>query len=49
MAQDPKPDLHVVSLRYTLRPDEGFSYENPPPIQFETEEARFFLADGILT
>lgn len=49
MTQNPKPDFHVVSLQYALQPDEGFSYDNPPPVDFETEQARFHLADGILT
>lgn len=42
------PDLHVVSLRYALRPSKDISYPNPPPVEFETAEARFRLADGTL-
>jgi hypothetical protein len=44
-----QPDLHVVSLRYIVQPDEGFSYDNPPPVSFESQEARFHLDAGILT
>jgi hypothetical protein len=43
------PELHVESLRYILQPDERFSYDNPPPLEFETAEARFRLANGVLT
>jgi hypothetical protein len=43
------PDLHVMSLRYSVQPDERFSYDNPPPIRFESQEARFHLDAGILT
>lgn len=43
------PDLHVVSLQYALRPSDGVSYANPPPLEFETEEARFRMAAGKLT
>jgi len=43
------PDMHVVSLRYILQPDERFSYDNPQPEEFETPEARFRLADDVLT
>src|SRR5439155_22624625 len=42
-------DLHVVSLQYSILPDERFRYENPPPIRFESQEARFYLEAGILT
>jgi hypothetical protein len=48
MTVDPPPNLHVVSLEYALQPDERFTYENPPSVKFETKEARFHLADGIL-
>lgn len=44
-----QPDLHVVSLRYLVQPEEGFSYDNPPSISFELQEARFHLDAGILT
>lgn len=43
------PDLHVVSLRYSLRPSEHASFINPPPVEFETDDARFRLAEGTLT
>jgi hypothetical protein len=45
----PAPDLHVVSLRYSVEPHEGFSYDSPPPLSFETPEALFHLAAGVLT
>lgn len=44
-----EPDLHVASLRYTLRPSEHVSYANPEPLEFETEHARFRLAEGKLS
>jgi hypothetical protein len=40
--------LHVASLRYSVQPDEGFSYDNPPAIEFESPEARFHLNEGAL-
>ena len=46
---DSGPDLHVVSLRYALLSTELITYVNPPPVEFETEEARFRLADGSVT
>jgi len=42
-------DLHVVSLRYALRPNEHVSFTNPLPMEFETDDARFRLAEGTLT
>ena len=45
---DPKPDFHVVSLRYKLRPSDQVTYVGPPPVKFETDEIRFCLADGKL-
>jgi hypothetical protein len=33
------PDLHVVSLRFALRPSEGVSSTSPPPVELETNEA----------
>lgn len=42
-------DLHVVSLTYALRPNKDVSYASPPPVEFETAEAHFRLADGTLT
>lgn len=46
---DSGPDLHVVSLRYALLSTELVTYVDPPPVEFETEEARFRLADGSVT
>lgn len=46
---DAKPDFHVVSLRYKLRPSDNVTYVKPTPVEFETEEVRFCLADGKLT
>ncbi len=46
---DTNPDLHVVSLRYKLRPSDRVSYISPPPLEFETEEVQFRLVDGKLT
>lgn len=47
---DAKRDLHVVSLFYKLRPSDRVTYVDPvPPVEFETEEARFRLAEGRLT
>lgn len=43
------PDLHVNSLRYALRPCKDVSFTNPPPVEFETDGARFRLAEGVLT
>ncbi len=43
------PDLQVVSLRYSVEPHEGFSYDSPPPLSCETPEARFHLTAGVLT
>jgi hypothetical protein len=42
------PGLHVVSLRYSLKANEQYSYKEPLPVEFETGEARFRLADGEL-
>jgi hypothetical protein len=44
-----KPDFHVVSLRYKLRPSDQVTYVIPPPVEFDTEEARFRLANGMLS
>lgn len=43
------PGLHVAKLYYSLVKHETVSYENPAPIDFETDTARFFLAEGRLT
>ena len=40
--------MHVVSLRYALRSSDRVTYVNPPPVEFETEAARFRLAEGKL-
>lgn len=45
---DSGPDLHVVSLRYVLRSTDGVTYISPPPVEFETPEVRFKLAEGKL-
>ena len=42
------PDLHVTKLHYFLVKSETVSYETPAPIDFETDAARFLLADGRL-
>jgi hypothetical protein len=41
-------DFHVEYLQYSVQPHKEFIYKNPPPLRFETEEARFMLAEGIL-
>jgi hypothetical protein len=46
---DHQPDLHVVSLRYSVHHSDDVTYDNPPPVEFETDEARFRLADRELT
>ena len=43
------PDLHVVSLTYSMTKVDGVSYESPPPVVFETDEAQFRLEDARLT
>jgi hypothetical protein len=42
-------DPHVAFVRYTLRPCDRVSYNDPLPVEFETDEARFRLAEGKLT
>lgn len=42
------PDLHVVALNYSVEHSDGISYDSPPPIEFETSECRYRLADGKL-
>ncbi len=44
-----EPDLHVESLIYELVPSESIIYNNPPPIDFETDNALLRLADNKLT
>lgn len=46
---DSGSDLRFVSLRYALRTSERVTYVSPPPVEFETEDARFRLADGNVT
>jgi hypothetical protein len=43
------PDFHVVSLRYSLKHDKNVTFNNPSPVEFETEEGRFSLNDGVLS
>lgn len=44
------PDLHVESLRYRLEVDEAHGrFENPPPLDHETDAYRMRLEDGSLT
>ena len=43
------PDYHVVSLTYSVKSTEDVTYDAPPPVAFETSEARFHLADAKLT
>ena len=43
------PDFHVVSLQYALKSSKCCSYVNPPPLRFETDDARFQMAAGKLT
>ncbi len=42
------PDYHVVSLTYSVKHTEDVTYDAPPPVAFETTEARFHLADAKL-
>jgi hypothetical protein len=42
------PDYHVVSLTYSVKSTEDVTYDAPPPVDFETGEARFHLADAKL-
>ena len=49
MTDCPEPDFHVISLRFLLQSNERVTYVNPPPLEFETENIRFRLADGKLT
>jgi hypothetical protein len=43
------PDYHVVSLTYSVKSGDEVSYDAPPPVEVETEEAHFRLADARLT
>ena len=42
-------DPHVVALRYRVITDEAVAFDNPPPVERETEAFRMRLADGIVT
>lgn len=42
-------DPHVVSLLYRAITDENVAFNNPPPVENETEAFQMRLADGILT
>jgi hypothetical protein len=43
-------DPHVESLRYRLEANDDYArFENPPPLEHETDAYRFRLADGVLT
>lgn len=45
----PEPDFHVVSLTYKVKVVDDVSYNTPPPVEFETDEAHFCLADATVT
>ena len=42
-------DPHVVSLRYRVETEETLSFENPAPVERETDRYRMRLADGTIT
>ena len=42
-------DPHVVWVRYRLEADPHVTFENPPPIEWETDTFRMRLAEGIAT
>ncbi len=42
------PDFHVVSLTYSVKTVDGVTYDAPLPVEFETDDAHFHLADGKL-
>jgi hypothetical protein len=42
-------DPHVVALRYRLEAVEGFTFDNPSPIEWEVPVCIFRVADGIVT
>jgi hypothetical protein len=46
---DTASNFHVVSLQYSVQPSDRVTYVNCPSLTFDTEEARFLLADGRLT
>ena len=42
-------DPHVVALQYRMDTGEILRFDNPPPVEDETEEFHMRLADGIAT
>lgn len=48
MTEDIAPNFHVVSLRYKLEHGENVTFNNPPPVELDTEEAELQLKGGIL-
>ena len=42
------PDYHVASLTYSVKNTGDVTYDAPPPVDFESSEARFHLADAKL-
>lgn len=42
-------DPHVVSLQYRLEADPGVTFQNPPPVEDETETFRVRLDNGVAT
>lgn len=42
------PDYHVASLTYSVVSTKDVTYDAPPPVDFETSEARLHLADAKL-
>lgn len=42
------PDFHVSSLAYKIRASDSVTYLDPPPVSFETEDARLQLSGGKL-
>lgn len=43
------PDYHVVAMTYSVKSTEDVTYDAPPPVEFETDEAHFRLVDAKLT
>jgi hypothetical protein len=42
-------DPHVQSLRYRVIPAEGITYDNPPPVEWNTDDFHLTLCDDIAT
>jgi hypothetical protein len=42
-------DPHVESLRYRLRPSEGVTFDQPPPVQWDTDDFHMILEDNVAT